>query len=84
MKHTKATQLTALEHIERAGAGFWSRNGSVITINFRMAHGNDPTPWINARNAEIHFGALVIGSAVPDGMSGTVVLKLKSLMSEAV
>lgn len=84
MKHTKATQLAALQRLEQVGAGFWSRQGHVITINIRMAHGNDFNAWINARSLEDYFGSLCKGSTEPDPMSGTLVLRMKSLMGEAL
>lgn len=74
MKHTKKSVLATLEHIEKKGAGFWSRQGNLIRINFRMADGNDPTGWTNARSVEDYFGPLVKKAARPDPQSGTITL----------
>jgi len=41
-----------------------------------MAHGNDPTAWINARAVENHFGARV-REVKPDGQSGHVVVSIR-------
>lgn len=74
---TKRQILKALNHIESTGAGFWRRGSdNVIHIYLRMAHGNDPTAWINARAVENHFGARV-REVKPDGQSGHVVVSIR-------
>lgn len=82
MKLTREQKLKKIldiaNQVEQAGAGFFSRHGKDIIINFRGSHGNDPNQWINARSVQDALG--VYGTEIiPDAMSGLLYIKIENV-----
>lgn len=75
--------VKVLEAMESTRVAWWTRRSdNMISIFFRMAHGNDPTGWINARTMQDFFG-LSARKIYPDGQSGHIVLEIKALPKRA-